>query len=60
MLETLYLLLINKEPDISSYQCTQSQLKKASEVFKPCYDEKHFQMCYEASIREYCTLKVKK
>ena len=57
MLETLFTILIAKEPSLSSYTCTPDQLKIAREVNKPCEGEKHFKECYEASIREYCEIK---
>ena len=60
MIESIFAILLDNEQPIHKYQCTTEQLKVASEVFIPCQDEKHFQICYEASIREYCTLKVMK
>jgi len=58
MYKALFLILFG-EPEIYNYVCTPQQLTKASEVYIPCYNEKHFQACYEASIREYCDIKVK-
>ena len=59
MTNLLFVLLLNKEAPLSSYTCTSEQLKTASEVFIPCRGEKHFQECYEASIREYCEVRSK-
>lgn len=53
----LFVILLDKELPMSSYVCTPEQLKVASEVFIPCRNEKHFEACYEASIREYCEVK---
>jgi len=44
-------------PQLQHYTCTPEQLKEASQVFVPCKGEKHFNECYEASIREYCEVR---
>ena len=61
MIDTFLMLLMDKEKiPMHQYQCTPKQLKVAREVFVPCIGEKHFVPCYEASIREYCTVKATK
>ena len=55
-MKMLFLLLpLLLQSNVSEYTCTLEQLDLAREVFVPCIGEKHFIMCYEVAIEEYCT-----
>lgn len=54
---TLFIILF-ATPQLGHFTCTPKQLAQASQVFKPCMGEKHFMKCYEASIFEYCEVKL--
>ena len=55
MTELIFIIFFGT-PQLHNYTCTVPQLKTAREVFIPCRGETYFDICYEASIFEYCEL----
>jgi len=57
MTELIFIIFFGT-PQLQNYTCTVSQLNKAREVFIPCQGEAHFYECYEASIFDYCEVRL--